>query len=108
MQGLTNLDWFKCSNNQLTALNIQGCTALKYMWFHTNQLNAQAMTEILKALPSREASAKAVLYTEETGETEGNCKDYTQPADLKKAFDEAKGKNWKLRKNDASGREEDI
>ena len=108
VQGLANLDWFKCSNNQLTALNIQGCTALKYLWFYSNKLNAQAMTELLKALPSREASAKAVLYTEETGETEGNHKDYTQPADLKKAFDGAKKRNWELKKNDASGREVDI
>ena len=68
------------------------------------------MTEILKALPSRTAGddARAYLYTEETGVTEGNCKDYTQPEDLKKAFDGAKKKNWTLKKTKADGWGEDL
>ena len=114
VQGLTSLQWLDCGNRgsrgYLTELNVQGCTALKYMWFHSNQLNAQAMTEILKALPAREASddAKAILYTEETGKTEGNHKDYTQPAELKAAFDGAKSRNWKLKKINVYGNWKDI
>jgi len=93
-----------CGNNKLTALNVQGLTALKQFGCFGNKLNAQAMTELLNALPAREAgdNAMAVLYTEFSGE-EGNCKDYTQPAELKDAFDGAKKRNWTLWKYNASG-----
>ena len=105
VQGLTNLKELNCHYNQLTALNVQGLTALKYLWCCSNQLNAQAMTELLKGLPTRTADdiTQALLYTEKTGEPEGNCKDFTQPEDLKKAFEDAKSRNWKLQKLNASG-----
>jgi len=105
VQGCTALQVLNCWRNQLTALNVQGLTKLQVLYCYRNQLNAQAMKEILNALPAREASddAKAALYTEKTGVEEGNCKDYNTPADLKKASDEAKGRNWKLRKIGASG-----
>ena len=105
VQGLTNLQELNCHYNQLTALNVQGLTALKYLWCCSNQLNAQAMTELLKGLPTRTADdiTQALLYTEKTGEPEGNCKDFTQPEDLKKAFEDAKSRNWKLQKLNASG-----
>ncbi|MGP1520855.1 MAG: InlB B-repeat-containing protein [Treponema sp.] len=110
VQGLTSLQELSCSYNQLIALNVQGCASLKKLICHVNQLNAQAMTEVLNALPARVAGddAKAILYTERTDENESNCKDFSQPADLKKAFEDATSKNWKLRKNDASGSEVDI
>ena len=108
VSGLPALQELWCNDNQLSTLDVQGLTSLKELYCHSNQLNAQAMTELLKALPSREASAKAVLYTENTDETEGNCKDYNTPADLKKAFDGAKNRNWELKKKDESGREVDI
>ena len=110
VQGLTALQKLDCFDNKLTALNVQGCTALKKLYCHLNKLNAQAMKEILNALPAREAgdNAEALLYAEKTGETEGNCKDFSQPAELKTAFDGAKKRNWKLRKNDASGSLEDL
>ena len=110
VQGLTNLKELNCHYNQLTALNVQGLTALKYLWCCSNQLNAQAMTELLKGLPTRTADdiTQALLYTEKTGEPEGNCKDFTQPEDLKKAFNEAKSRNWKLKKLNASGKEVEI
>ena len=108
VQGLTSLQGLYCNSNQLTELNVQDCASLKWLDCFGNQLNAQAMTALLKALPSREASAKAVLYTEKTGVTEGNCKDFTQPEDLKKAFDEAKKRNWKLQKYNSSGSSEEI
>ena len=110
VQGLTALQKLECRENQLTELNVQSCTALKDLYCYSNQLNAQAMTEILNALPAREASdnATARLYTEETDEPEGNCKDFTQPAELKKAVEDAKSRNWKLHKINESGILKDI
>ena len=110
VQGLTALQKLDCWKNQLTELNVQSCTALKDLYCYSNQLNAQAMTEILNALPAREASdnATARLYTEETDKPEGNCKDFTQPAELKKAVEDAKSRNWKLKKINESGILKDI
>ena len=110
VQGLTSLQKLNCSYNELPELNVQGCASLQELYCYSNKLNAQAMKEILNALPAREASddAKAALYTEKTGATEGNCKDYTQPEDLKKAFDGAKSRNWRLLKVNASGNDVEI
>ena len=110
VQGCTALKELGCSDNQLTALNVQGLTSLKDVYCYSNQLNAQAMTELLQGLPAREASddANAVLYTEEKDYTEGNCKDYSTPEDLKKAFDGAKKRNWTLQKFNASGDDVDL
>ena len=111
LRGLTSLQTLFCGSNQLTSLNVQDLTALQRLYCPGNQLNAQAMTKLLKGLPVRAASddARAVLYTEETDKTEGNCKDFTQPADLKAAFDEAKtNKHWKLQKIDASESNVDL
>ena len=110
VQGLKFLKYLNCTSNKFTTLNVQGLPALQTLYCSGNQLKAQAMTEILKALPSRTAGddARAYLYTEETGVTEGNCKDYTQPEDLKKAFDGAKKKNWTLKKTKADGWGEDL
>ena len=110
VQGLTALQLLHCYHNQLTALNVQGCSVLKKLVCLKNNLNAQAMTELLKALPARESgnNAFAYLYTEETGESEGNHKDFTQPAELKDALDGAKSRNWELQKKNASGNAEDI
>ena len=110
VQGLTALQRLKCYYNQLTELNVQGLTALQMLECHSNKINAEEMTKLLNALPTREASdgAKAVLYTEQTVIPEGNHKDFTQPAELKKAFEDAKKRNWKLQKINASGSLEDI
>ena len=110
VQGCASLRKLWCYNNKLTELNVQGCTALKDLSCESNQLNAKAMTALLNALPARESGdgAFAILYTEKTGKPEGNCKDYTQPEDLKKAFDEAKSRKWKLQKINAGGSEVDI
>ena len=102
VQGLTALQALYCSYNQLTELNVQGRASLKELDCYRNKLNAQAMTELLNALPQRKESddASAYLYTEKTGE--GNCKDYSTP-DLRAAFDGAKSRNWRLKKINASG-----
>ena len=110
LRGLTSLQTLFCGSNQLTSLNVQDLTALQRLYCPGNQLNAQAMTALLNALLARKAgdNAEAVLYAEMTGATEGNCKDYSQPAELKKAFDDAKNRNWKLKKYNANGKEVDI
>ena len=110
VQGLTSLQVLYCPENQLTALNVQGLTSLKMLGCFSNKLNAQAMTKLLNALPAREASDKgdARLYTKKTDVTEENCKDFTQPAELKKAVEDAKSRNWKLHKINAAGILEDI
>ena len=115
--GLTELKEINCNENQLTELNVQGCTALKSLYCRSNQLGVEAMKDLLNALPQREASedpsasAVALLYTEETGKTEGNYKDFnkpTTPADLKTAFEDAKSRKWQLKKFNASGDKVDI
>ena len=110
VQGLTSLEALGCHGNQLTTLDISGLTALKRLSCHNNKLEPQAMTELLKALPAREASndVKATLYSEKTEPVEGNCKDFNTPAELKTAFKEAKGRNWKLKKEKTDGTEVDI
>ena len=110
VQDLPSLQKLNCWENKLTSLNVQGLTALNSLWCWSNQLNAQAMTELLKGLPAREEGdkAEAVLYTEETGVTEGNCKDYNTPAELKAALEGAKKRNWTLMKVNASEKWEDL
>ena len=100
VQGCTALQGLYCDGNQLTSLNVQGLPALKGLGCWSNQLNAQAMTELLKGLPAREEGdkAEAVLYTEEKDYTEGNCTDFTQPAELKTALEGAKSRKWMLKK----------
>ena len=110
VSGLTSLQRLRCHGNQLTELNIQGCTALKELDCYGNQLNVQAMTKLLNALPQCNASNKGEtkLYTEKTYWVEGNCKNYTKPAELKAAFDDAKNRNWELKKINAYGGSEDL
>ena len=110
VEDLISLQELYCGDNQLPELNVHGCTSLKKLTCYSNKLNAKAMTALLNALPARVAgdNASAVLYTEETDVPEGNCKDFTQSEDLKKAFDGAKKRNWKLQKENESGHKEDI
>ena len=100
VQGCTALQGLYCDGNQLTSLNVQGLPALKGLGCWSNQLNAQAMTELLKGLPAREKgdTAEAVLYTEDKDYTEGNCTEFTQPAELKTALEGAKSRKWMLKK----------
>ena len=110
VQDLTSLQTFDCSGNELNNLNVQNCISLKTLWCHGNKLDGDAFTKLLNALPNREASdyANAVLYSEWKSTNEGNCKDFSQPAELKTAFDGAKKKNWKLQKMNASESLEDL
>jgi hypothetical protein len=111
VQGLTSLQVLYCYNNQLTALDVQGLNALKWLHCYGNQIKAEAMTELLKGLPTRVANddAKAILYTGKTDIVEGNCKDYNTPPELKTTFEEAKtNKYWKLQRMEAGGNSVEI
>ena len=111
VQGLNALQELRCHNNQLTALNVQGLNALKYLYCYDNQLTASVFKKLFDDLPVRQNSdnAMSVLYTEKTGVTEGNHKDFTSPGELKTAFDNAKNvKNWKMYKNNANGHDVEI
>lgn len=111
VQGLTKLQQLNCDSNQLSSLNVQGCIALKSLTCYKNKLNADVFTKLFNDLPTREASdgAKARLYVEDEGVTEGNCTNFNTPETLKKAFDNAKDvKHWKMQKVDNIGFPEDI
>jgi len=111
VQGCTALQGLGCYSNQLTALNVQGCPALRGLDCCGNQLNDQAFTQIFSDLPTRTAGdgARCILYTEKPGVTEGNCTDFTTPAELQAAFQNAKDvKHWKMHKLNTSGDEEEI
>ena len=106
VEGCTALSMLSCAKNELTSLNVQGCTVLGYLDCYGNKLDAAALTKILNDLPVHEGGL-CTLYTEQTGVTEGNCKDFTSasaPADLKAAFSKAKTeKKWTMKKCNASG-----
>ena len=95
-----------CEKNQLTALNVQGLTALNALWCYSNKLNADAFKKLFDDLPQRADSddAKCYLYTEETDVSEGNHTDFTAPSDLADAFNNAKNnKKWKMYKINGRG-----
>ena len=108
VQVLTALERLDCYGNKLSTIDVKALTALKYLDCRSNELNAQAMKELLKALPARAEKdyAKACLYTEY--HTEGNHKDFTTASEVRPAFDDAKNKKWALRKIDAKGYPADI
>ena len=101
VQGCTALERLDCYSNQLTELNVQGCIALQWLYCYNNQLTAQAFTKLFDDLPVRQDSDKGdcILYTEGSGVTEGNHKDFSTPPDLAAAFNNAKNnKKWKMYK----------
>ena len=106
VQGLTALQWLVCYDNQLTELNVQGLTALQTLYCYGNQLNADAFKKLFDDLPVRADSddTKCILYTEQTGVTEGNHTDFTAPPDLADAFNNTKTvKKWKMYKSGGNG-----
>ena len=106
VQGLTALQWLYCQYNQLTALDVQGCTALYRLYCWGNRLNDQTFIKIFNDLPKWDSGDDkwCILYTEETGVTEGNHTDFTSPAELKAAFENAKYvKRWRMCKYNTNG-----
>jgi hypothetical protein len=57
VSGCTALESLDCSNNQLTSLNVSGCTALEGLECHSNQLTATVLNTVLTALPNRTTSS---------------------------------------------------
>ena len=115
VQGLTELQQLNCANNQLSTLNVQGCSSLKQLICYKNKLNADAFTKLFNDLPKWEESdgAKAMLYVQGAAynpqTNDDNCKDFTQPESLKKAFENARDvKHWKMQKAGHLGFPEDI
>ena len=111
VQGLTALQYLNCGYNQLTTLNVQGLTALRTLWCYNNKLTAQAFTKLFDDLPARQDSDKGecILYTEESGLSEGNHTDFSTPEALKTAFNNAKNnKKWKMYKWNGSWLEVEI
>ena len=114
VQGLTKLQKLDCRNNQLSALDVQGCTALKILLCFKNKLNADVFTKLFNDLPKWEESdgAKAILYTEpdvyNPQANDGNCTNFNTPESLKKAFEGAKAKHWKMQKAGMFGIPSDI
>ena len=103
VQGLSALQKLSCIGNQLTALNVQGLTALKGLWCYANQLDADAFKKIFENLPMRADGDKAMclLYIEASSINEGNHTDFTAPPELKNAFLNTKNvKKWKMYKYD--------
>ena len=52
IRGLSALQDLFCGGNQLTSLNVQGLSALKELKCYRNRLNAQALTSLLTGLPA--------------------------------------------------------
>ena len=50
-----------CYGNQLTSLNVQGCTALKTLYCYKNKISGTGMTTLVNSLPTRSASDKGEL-----------------------------------------------
>lgn len=99
IRGLSALQDLFCGGNQLTSLNVQGLSALKELKCYRNRLNAQALTSLLTGLPARSPSddAKCTLYDE--APEEGNYTDFaefTAPAELYSAVQNAVTKNRQL------------
>ena len=102
VQGLTALQELHCGRNRLTELNVQGLTALQELVCHGNRLNAEAFTKLFNDLPIRQDSDRAncILYIEKPGFTDDNHIDFTAPPDLADAFNNAKTvKKWKMYKS---------
>ena len=111
VQGLTALQSLDCHLNQLTALNVQSLTALQRLWCYGNRLTADAFKKLFDDLPVRADSdnASCYLYTEQTGDTEGNHTYFSAPSDLADAFNNAKTvKKWEMYKLNGSGNFSEI
>ena len=50
-----------CYGNQLTSLDVTGCTALKTLFCYQNKISGMGMTTLVNSLPTRSASDKGEL-----------------------------------------------
>ena len=98
VQGLTSVTTLYCGYNKLENLDIAGLAALENLSCESNQLK-QNVKNLLAALPDRSSTSGGTLtlYTEKTGDIEGNDK----PSSAELAPITAK--NWTVMKIDADG-----
>ena len=98
VQGLTSVTTLYCGYNKLENLKIAGLAALQNLSCESNQLG-QNVKKLLAALPDRSgtSSGTLILYTEKTGDIEGN--DKPSSAELTAIT----AKNWTVMKIDADG-----
>lgn len=98
VQGLTSITTLYCGYNKLKDLDIAGLAALQNLSCERNQLE-QNVKKLLAALPNRSATSGGllILYTEKTGDIEGNDK----PSSAELA--PMPTLNWTVMKIDADG-----
>ena len=98
VQGLTSISTLYCGYNKLENLKIAGLAALENLSCERNQLK-QNVKNLLAALHNRSGTSEGtlILYTEKTGDIEGNDK----PSSAELAPITAK--NWTVMKIDADG-----
>ena len=98
VQGLTSVTTLYCGYNKLKDLDIAGLAALENLSCGSNQLK-QNVKNLLAALPDRSSTSGGTLtlYTEKTGDIEGN--DKPSSAELTAIT----AKNWTVMKIDADG-----
>ena len=103
VQGLTSVTTLYCSYNKLKDLDIAGLAALQNLSCESNQLE-QNVKNLLAALPDRSSTSGGllILYTEKTGDIEGNGK----PSSAELAPITAK--NWTVMKIDADGSNQSL
>ena len=98
VQGCTALQGLHCNDNQLTSLNAQGLTVLQRLLCYNNQLTAHAFKDIFINLAKTKWEGISILYKDR----DSNYSDFTQPPELAAAFNAAKAKGWKFYKNDTN------
>ena len=103
VQGLTSVTTLYCGYNKLKDLDIAGLAALENLSCESNQLK-QNVKNLLAALHNRSGTSEGtlILYTEKTGDIEGNDK----PSSAELAPITAK--NWTVMKIDADGSNQSL
>lgn len=94
VKNLPNLIWLKATSNKLKALDLSTTPKINRLYVYDNELRGQAMTDMIRSLPTKGASEREQGYffvLNEFAPTEKNlC--------LKSDVAIAKEKNWKVYK----------
>ena len=90
LQGIeyfTALKELRCYYNQLTSLNVSGCTALELLWCGVNKIKEASMDNLINSLPINNTDKWFYVYSPcYTGEEENVC--------TKKQVKAAREKGW--------------
>ena len=68
----TSLDWLNCTWNQLTSLDVSGCTSLTTLCCYSNQIKREAMETLVRSLPIINNGTGSLFVFNETDENDGN------------------------------------